>query len=578
MTQAIINHLKNANLDCAIWACLRAALQQPETYCVKIPDTGLDDAELYIIHHRNEALVVMCNQAVSKDRTRFDELIDEENFNDSEPLWFTELSHRVSPVYHLRRYMQAVSLAFAKHAQYATTTVKGVLLVNSNLINYDTRVGGYENIGVIIKDNMENPMKKWADKDLKASSFLTYALDVIARNVSKIKISSTEIEDDYTDLPEDDDDNDNETSDFDDALDRLFGNFHVPDNDETEDDEAETEPEPDTNANEPEPVIDRGRIESVRDLSSFLRSNSNPVHIDCDMDLPDIEVYYPLPEAKTALDKMTGLSAIKDKIYDFSCLAQYNQRLKKVTNSPQHTLNLHAVFSGNPGTGKSTMGRIWASMLQEHGQLTHGHLVLATRSSFLGTKWGSEEENLSKIMAVAEGGVLMIDEAYSLVSAHPTDPGRLILPLLLSRLADESRRNISVILAGYPAEMESLLKTNPGITSRFPNMFDFKDFTFDELCRITLNKIDYYGYSFTKTAWKKYKEELDKAFSCKDRKHFGNARFVANYLEDIYLKHAKRVVSRHIESTDILRLTAEDIPLYEPRATVTPSIGFNPMR
>ncbi len=576
MTQAIFNRLKNINQDNAIWACFRAALQLSETYCVKIPDTGLDDAELYIIHHRNEALVVMCNKADSKGRTRFDELIDEENFNDSEPLWFTELSHRVSPVYHLRRYMQAVELAFAKHAQYATTSVKGVLLVNSNLINYDTCIGGYENLGVIIKDNMENPIGKWSSENLTASPFLTYALEVIARNISKIKISSTEIEDDYNYLPEDDEDY--EPTDFDDELDRLFESFYDPDNNETEEEETETGPDTTVNEPKPEPVTDRGRIESVRDLSSFLRSNPNPVHIDCDMDLPDIEIYYPLPEAKTALDKMTGLTAIKDKIYDFSCLAQYNQRLKQVTNSPQHTLNLHAVFSGNPGTGKSTMGRIWASLLQEHGQLTHGHLVLATRSSFLGTKWGSEEENLSKIMAVAEGGVLMIDEAYSLVSAHPTDPGRLILPLLLSRLADESRRNISVILAGYPTEMESLLKTNPGITSRFPNVFDFKDFTFDELCRITLNKIDYYGYSFTKTAWKKYKEELDKAFSCKDRKHFGNARFVANYLENIYLKHAKRIVSRHIESADILRLTAEDIPLYEPRATVTPSIGFNPMR
>ena len=85
----------------------------------------------------------------------------------------------------------------------------------------------------------------------------------------------------------------------------------------------------------------------------------------------------------------------------------------------------------------------------------------------------------------------MIDEYYSLVPSHPNDPGRLVLPLLLNRLADEKHRNISVILAGYPAEMEALLKTNPGITSRFPNVFEFKDFTFEEM--VTL--LSYLGMS-----------------------------------------------------------------------------------
>ena len=216
-------------------------------------------------------------------------------------------------------------------------------------------------------------------------------------------------------------------------------------------------------------------------------------------------------------------------------------------------------------------------MIKQAGLLTKGPLVLANRSSFLGTKWGQEEENVKKLLNKAEGGTLMIDEAYSLVSKHESDPGRMVLPLLLSILSDENKRNISIILAGYPEEMKQLLDTNPGIVSRFSNCFEFQDFSLPELLDITRAKVTKYGYSFTKKAWEKYIEIVTTAYNNRDNKTFGNGRYVANLLERIYIQHAKRVVEKQLSGKNILRITEQDIVPYNDANIRMKriTIGFN---
>ena len=272
------------------------------------------------------------------------------------------------------------------------------------------------------------------------------------------------------------------------------------------------------------------------------------------------EIFNPISDPELRLNDMIGLHDIKKKLNEFSYITKYNELLKsKFPNAPLHKLNLHGVFMGNPGTGKTSMGRIWSAMLHKAGLLSRGHLVLANRSSFVGSKWGEEEARVKQLLQKAEGGTLLIDEAYSLVSAHESDPGRLVLPLLLSILGDESNRNISIILAGYPKEMKRLISTNPGIVSRFSNCFEFKDFTCDELLLITKNKVKQYGYSFTQKAWAKYKSIVENHYNNRDTKNFGNGRFVANLLELIYIKHAIRVVENDITDKGMLRLTEHDI-------------------
>lgn len=571
---------KSANSETTFWRKFNDAILLSNKYlCAKIaPMTPNLPTSFNIIYQENthKAMVIMWDSVKPHNKAEICELLDEEPFNDELPLWFTESSHRVSQVHYLRHCMIAVEEAFKGTDK--DIEVYGLLLSDSYFINYDDMEEIYESMGVRIKDNLSNLGNRIIPANYSDDFIMEHCLDCITKHTDKLEVPSNATYKNFpkkpttSKLPLSDED-------FDSYFENFLGDknlFNLDDDDtstESHKKKAKANGNSSKKCNETAIVTDRGRFSSVAELAKFLSQNNSPINISCDMELPDIEIFYPLPEPHKALDQMVGLNDIKDKITDVACLAQYNA-MKKKSGTPHHTLNLHATFSGNPGTGKTTMARIWASLLHEHGQLSHGHLVMATRSSFVGTKWGMEEENLSKILQISEGGVLMIDEAYSLVSAHPSDPGRLVLPLLLNRLADESRRNISVVLAGYPAEMHNLLKTNPGITSRFANKFEFKDFSLDQLYDITRNKIAYYGYTFTPTAWARYQEVVEEAYSRKDRNHFGNARYVANILERIYLKHARRIVNSKTKSRNILRLTIDDIVDNERPTMVTTGVGF----
>ena len=165
----------------------------------------------------------------------------------------------------------------------------------------------------------------------------------------------------------------------------------------------------------------------------------------------------------------------------------------------------------------------------------------------------------------------MIDEAYQLNGVHPTDPGKLILPLLMSALADEKQRDLAVVLCGYTDEMDRLLELNPGLQSRFPNRFDFPDFTLSELLEIARRRVKEYGYHFTRPAWLKFRGILSEAYANRDPKTWGNARFVSNLLEHMYLRHARRCLA--LPDDKLLTLTAADIEAI-PMPRCRRHIGF----
>ena len=168
----------------------------------------------------------------------------------------------------------------------------------------------------------------------------------------------------------------------------------------------------------------------------------------------------------------------------------------------------------------------------------------------------------------------MIDEAYLLNGKHDHDPGKLVIQLLMNILADESQRDIAVVLCGYKEPMMKMLDTNPGLLSRFPNKFEFTDFTIDELLEITRCRVKDYDYKFTTQAWEKYSSMLAQAYKMRDPETWGNARFIANQLERIYIQHANRCI-RHQpkDKQDLLMLTPEDIsPIEIPRQKTR--IGF----
>lgn len=281
--------------------------------------------------------------------------------------------------------------------------------------------------------------------------------------------------------------------------------------------------------------------------------------LDFDLDLTDypdgtvkfnennsvkVEVLLPIRNPKEELNKLVGCKNIKQQISDMLVFTAYNRLMAMGTPGwKEHQVSLHAIFFGKPGTGKTTVCKIYGSLLKEAGALSKGHVVVCNRGTFLGTNWGDEEKAVRQVLEMAQGGVLMIDEAYMLNSAHPNDPGKLVIPLLMDILANERCRDIAIVLCGYKEPMQQLLDPNAGLASRFPNRFEFADFTVDELMEITRRRVEEYSYHFTRAAWTKYRTLLTEAYAGRDANTWGNARFVANLLEHIYLAHAKRCVN-----------------------------------
>ena len=251
---------------------------------------------------------------------------------------------------------------------------------------------------------------------------------------------------------------------------------------------------------------------------------------------------------------------IKKQIQQLTILTEYNkQLLKDNPNAKTHQVSLHAIFQGAPGTGKTTLCKIYSSLLYKAGVLSHGHVVVATRSTFMGTQWGSEETILHAVLNAASGGVLMVDEAYQLGgSGHPHDPCRNVLPMMMPMLADEHSRDIAVVLCGYKEPMAKLLELNQGLTSRFTKRFDFPDFTIAQLLEISKRKIADFKYRFTPKAWKLYGDLVTQAYEKRDPKTWGNARFVANLLEAIYIQHAQRCFKME-DSHQLHTITVADI-------------------
>lgn len=191
-------------------------------------------------------------------------------------------------------------------------------------------------------------------------------------------------------------------------------------------------------------------------------------------------------ETIAGVERMIGLASVKQKINNYCNLMRLEQeRNRKGLPTQQHSL--HAAFIGNPGTGKTTVARLLGKILKDMGLLSKGHVVYEERSTLLGQFYGSEDEKTLAAMKRAQGGILFIDEAYSLYKPEdPKDPGINVLETLLTALADESNRDWMLLLAGYPAPMKGLLSCNPGLDSRIPetNRYYFDDYSVDELMQI----------------------------------------------------------------------------------------------
>lgn len=265
-----------------------------------------------------------------------------------------------------------------------------------------------------------------------------------------------------------------------------------------------------------------------------------------------------LEQSLEELDKLIGLNRIKEEVRSLTNFLKLQQR-RTEAGLPETDISLHMVFTGNPGTGKTTVARIVGGIFGALGVLKKGHLVETDRSGLVAEYAGQTGPKTNKKIDEALDGILFIDEAYSLISSRTEDPyGHEAIQALLKR-AEDDRERLVVTLAGYPDEMRDLLRSNPGLSSRFSRQLEFEDYTPLELCRIFGLMCGKSRYELTPTARLKLILGLTWLFERRDR-HFGNGRAARNVFEHAVRRMANRLAElKTISQLELVTLEADDI-------------------
>lgn len=264
-----------------------------------------------------------------------------------------------------------------------------------------------------------------------------------------------------------------------------------------------------------------------------------------------------LREAMLKLRGMIGLDQVKHDIEELVKLVRFYKSLGK---DVRKIFSLHSVFSGNPGTGKTTVARILAQIYKALGILERGHLVECDRQSLVGGYVGQTAIKTSELINKAMGGVLFIDEAYSLSDGGGNDFGREAIETLLKRMEDK-RGEFIVIAAGYTQNMEKFMESNPGLKSRFDRVFHFKDYNADDLYTIALNQLKDHNIIPEPKASDHLMRYIDFMFKTRD-KYFGNGRAVRKVIEEAirnqHLRLSELPKSKYTKKA-IETLTYEDV-------------------
>jgi|GEM_PF-1709660 len=281
---------------------------------------------------------------------------------------------------------------------------------------------------------------------------------------------------------------------------------------------------------------------------------------------PDLAEEYTLDELLDELNRLVGLESVKQEVNNLCNLVRVNE-MRRQANLPTSAISMHLVFTGNPGTGKTTVARLLARIYRVLGLLSRGQLVEVTRGGLVAGYVGQTAIKTQEVIDQALGGILFIDEAYSLsVSSSDMDFGREAIETLLKAMEDH-RDNLIVIVAGYPNEMTRFIRSNPGLESRFSRYLHFPDYTAEEMYQIFRVMAENASYVIAPSAERGVREVI--AWLLDNRaEHFGNARAVRNTFEQILQVHSNRMIAIPDPSVDDLQLiTEEDIPVVAAAST-----------
>jgi probable Rubsico expression protein CbbX len=272
----------------------------------------------------------------------------------------------------------------------------------------------------------------------------------------------------------------------------------------------------------------------------------------------DLRAEYETSGVRAVLDELDrtliGLAPVKTRIRETAALLLV-ERARRKLGLAHETPTLHMSFSGNPGTGKTTVALRMADLLHRLGYVRKGHLVTVTRDDLVGQYIGHTAPKTREVLKKAMGGVLFIDEAYYLYRPeNERDYGQEAIEILL-QVMENNRDDLVVILAGYADRMDRLFESNPGFRSRIAHHIDFPDYTDDELYRIAETMLVDQNYTLTDSARPALSEYIARR---RDQPHFANARSIRNALDRARLRQANRLFQAAQGPLDAAGLSAID--------------------
>ncbi len=270
-----------------------------------------------------------------------------------------------------------------------------------------------------------------------------------------------------------------------------------------------------------------------------------------------------LEELLEELDNLVGLQNVKRHIRDQITFINFNKLQKEQGVEADTGFSLHSVAIGNPGTGKTTVMRLLGKIYHKLGLLSKGHVLEVDRVDLVGEYIGQTAPKTQKQIEEARGGILFIDEAYSLSRSgeDSRDYGKEVIELLIKEMSD-GPGDIAIFVAGYPKEMNAFIESNPGLKSRFSQYFIFEDYLPEELFSIGMYITEKLKLSIEEPAQKMLKEELTEAFRNRD-KNFGNARFVEGVINKAKMNMALRLMQepdqKSLTKQQLVTINSEDI-------------------
>ncbi|MEH0157829.1 AAA family ATPase [Limibacter armeniacum] len=286
-----------------------------------------------------------------------------------------------------------------------------------------------------------------------------------------------------------------------------------------------------------------------------------------------------IEEIMQELNAMVGLESIKQKVKEYIDYLAFLKIREERGFEEQRNLNLHSVFKGNPGTGKTSVARLMARIFHRMGFLSKGTVTEVGRAELIGQYIGQTAPKVKETIEKARGGVLFIDEAYALVRNEEDDKdfGREVIEVLVKEMSDGAG-DIAIFVAGHTDGMEQFLNSNPGLKSRFRMLFDFPDYMPQELVEIGESVAVNEEVELSEDARQFMKKKLVELYRNRD-KTFGNARLVQSIVEEAKLKMALRVMRHDMEEVDeqmLKQVEKEDVvKIFEENKIRLPDIGID---